>query len=64
MIPSFRASATDPGDDRLTYTWDFLGDGSVTATGQEVTYAYATAGTYSVNLSVFDGTDTTVTLRR
>ncbi len=59
---TFTGSATDPGDDTLTYTWDF-GDGT-TATGQTVTHVYETPGEYTVTLTVEDddggvGTDTT-----
>lgn len=49
----FSASATDPGDDPLTYSWSF-GDGS-TATGAIVTHAYADNGGYPVILTVSDG---------
>src|SRR5205823_5470914 len=42
--------ASDPGGKTLTYTWDF-GDGG-TGTGQTVNHAYATAGTFTVKLTV------------
>ncbi len=48
------ASASDPGDDPLTYTWDF-GDGSPDETGQSVTHVYADDGTWQVTLTVDDG---------
>jgi len=47
------ASATDPGDDPLTYTWDF-GEGTVIQ-GQFPSFAYASHGTYDVTLTVSDG---------
>ena len=48
------ASASDPGADTLTYTWDF-GDGSPTETGQSVSHAYADDATWHVVLTVDDG---------
>ncbi len=47
------ADATDPGDDTLTYTWDF-GDGN-TGTGQTVQHAWYTMGTFTTTLTVTDG---------
>jgi ELWxxDGT repeat protein len=46
----------DPDADALTYAWDF-GDGS-TGTGAAPVHAYATLGTFTVTLTVHDGTDT------
>ena len=51
---AFDASASDPGDDTLTYTWDF-GDGAPTVTGASVSHAYDDEGTWSVTLTVSDG---------
>ncbi|MBE3071274.1 MAG: PKD domain-containing protein, partial [Planctomycetes bacterium] len=54
---NFSALATDPGDDTLTYTWDF-GDGSDPLAGVDLTAAehpYAATGTYVVTLTVTDG---------
>lgn len=48
----FRAVATDPGSEALTYSWDF-GDAS-TATGAQVSHAYATVGTFKGTLRVSD----------
>ncbi|MCX7427748.1 MAG: right-handed parallel beta-helix repeat-containing protein [Planctomycetia bacterium] len=55
---SFSAAATDPGDDTLTYTWDF-GDGS-SAVGDDVTHTYADDDAddqYTVTLTVTDEDD-------
>lgn len=59
VATEFSASAFDPGQDTLTYYWDF-GDGGSgsegggTAVGQTVTYAFANPGDYHVTVSVFD----------
>ncbi len=47
--------STDPDLDPLAFTWDF-GDGSPAATGTVVSYAYATAGAFTVTLTASDGT--------
>jgi PKD repeat protein len=59
---TFIATATDPGSDTLTYTWNF-GDGT-TATGANVNHRFGDNGTYTVTLSVVDedGGSTTKTL--
>lgn len=59
----FSALATDPGDDNLTYTWDF-DDDSETITGENVTHTFANNGNYSVELTVSDrdGASTSQTL--
>jgi PKD repeat protein/DNA/RNA endonuclease G (NUC1) len=49
----FTATATDPGNDTLTYTWSF-GDGSDPVTGRSVTHAYADNGNYTTTLTVTD----------
>ena len=51
---SLGGSADDPGDDVLTFTWDF-GDDLGSATGTEVDYLYADNGEYTVMLTVTDG---------
>ncbi|MEM9483918.1 MAG: DUF4347 domain-containing protein, partial [Cyanobacteria bacterium P01_F01_bin.116] len=48
----FIASATDPENDPLTYSWDF-GDGAQ-ATGINVSHQYAANGVYDVTLTVSD----------
>lgn len=53
---AFSASATDPGQDVLTYSWDF-GDGSPTARGIDLTNVkktYNDTGTYTLTLTVTD----------
>lgn len=53
---AFEASATDPGDDDLTYVWDF-GDGSSPVSGldrTELEHTFGEPGTYTVTLSVRD----------
>ena len=59
---NFSASATDPGNDTLTYSWDF-GDGN-TAEGENVTHTFTDNGNYSVTLTVTDsdGASTSQTL--
>ncbi len=54
----FDASASSGANDELAYTWDF-GDRN-TGTGVIVDHQYATEGTYTVTLTVNDGS-TTVT---
>ncbi|MEA3368161.1 MAG: PKD domain-containing protein, partial [Planctomycetota bacterium] len=55
---AYTATATDPGDDVLTYTWDF-DDDTEPVTGQDVTHAFAEPGTYGVVVAVSDGQDET-----
>ncbi len=50
---TFTAAADDPGDDTLTYTWDF-GDGS-TGTGATATHTYVDDGSYTWTVTVDDG---------
>ncbi|BAZ46381.1 DNA/RNA non-specific endonuclease [Chondrocystis sp. NIES-4102] len=49
---NFSITAKDPGDDTLTYTWDF-GDGE-TATGKDVSHIFSQNGTYTVTATVTD----------
>jgi PKD repeat protein len=46
------SGSTDPQGEALTYSWEF-GDGT-TGTGVKPTHAYATAGNYTVSLTVTD----------
>jgi subtilisin family serine protease len=48
--------SSDADSDSLTYSWNF-GDGN-TATGSTVNNTYANDGSYTVTLTVSDGTDT------
>ncbi|WP_416212597.1 Calx-beta domain-containing protein [Nostoc sp. ChiQUE01b] len=60
---NFSASATDPGNDTLTYTWNF-GDGSNPVQGKDATHTFLDNGIYTVSLTVSDsdGASTTQTL--
>ncbi|MGB7380658.1 MAG: PKD domain-containing protein [Rivularia sp. (in: cyanobacteria)] len=49
----FTATATDPGSQPLTYTWDF-GDGTELKTGENVTHTYVESGEYQATLTVTD----------
>jgi PGF-CTERM protein len=52
---SFTATAsTDPDGSIETYEWDLTGDGTVDATGAEVTRTYQSAGTFQITLTVID----------
>ncbi|MDX2087205.1 MAG: Ig-like domain-containing protein [Kofleriaceae bacterium] len=60
---AFHAGATDEGtSDVLTFSWSF-GDNTAAVTGADATHVYADNGSYTVTLTVFDGT-TTVTETR
>ena len=50
---SYSAIANDPGNDTLTYTWNF-GDGSKQVEGQNVTHTFADNGNYTITLTVTD----------
>lgn len=57
---TFSAIATDPGNDALTYQWNF-GDNSAPLTGQTVSHTYADNGTYPVILTVTDSNNGSIT---
>ncbi|WP_251343663.1 PKD domain-containing protein [Haloplanus halophilus] len=48
------SGSTDPDGSIVSYEWDVDGDGVVDATGQQVTHAFASPGTYAVELTVTD----------
>jgi len=56
LTVEFIQSSTDADEDTLTYAWDF-GDELGTSTEENPTYAYAASGTYTVTLTVNDGTE-------
>ncbi|MBC7249991.1 MAG: DUF11 domain-containing protein [Anaerolineae bacterium] len=47
------SQSSDPGDDELTYTWDF-GDGSAPGSGITVTHTYTDNADYVLSLTVTD----------
>ena len=51
---TFNVSATDPNGDSLTYTINF-GDGTGSESGSEAIHAYASAGTYTAEVTADDG---------
>lgn len=51
------AIAGDLDGDQVTYSWDF-GDSSPAGAGSVVAHTYATAGVYTVTVTVSDGTST------
>ncbi|MEA5551989.1 PKD domain-containing protein [Anabaena cylindrica UHCC 0172] len=52
-IANFSATATDPGNDTITYTWNF-GDGTDAIIGENVNHIFADNGIYTVTLTVSD----------
>jgi outer membrane protein assembly factor BamB len=59
----FDASNSSAETEITQYQWDFTGDGTIDATGQQPTHTYTTAGGYTVRLTVTDrdGLRSTVT---
>ena len=47
------ATATDPGNDPLTYRW-YINHATIPVIGQSIDYTFATAGIYPVKLEVID----------
>ncbi len=60
---AFAATATDADGDAITYAWDFGVAGTDTdkATGQQVSYTYATAGSYTATVTATDATGKSAT---
>ena len=58
MTATCSDESTDAEEDDLTYSWDFDGDDVEDSTDQNPVYEYTENGTYSVTLTVSDGTDT------
>lgn len=56
---TFDSTATDADGDDITYSWDFGDDSN--STEADPTHVYAANGTYTVTLTVSDGTDTYTT---
>lgn len=54
VVPMDGSASSDPDGDALTYAWTF-GDGG-TADGMSPSHSYAAAGSYTVTLTVSDGT--------
>lgn len=55
LLVSFNASgSSDPDGDDLSYSWNF-GDGSPTASGENVSHTFQDAGDFTVTLTVSDG---------
>jgi PKD repeat protein len=50
------SGSTDNGGTITSYTWDF-GDGSATSTGVTQSHTYTSPGTYTIKLTVSDGTN-------
>ncbi|MBJ95578.1 MAG: hypothetical protein CMP23_14035 [Rickettsiales bacterium] len=55
----FSAAASDPGEDQLTFSWDF-GDGSALLSGASVQHRFIDEGSFQISLSVSDGDGGTV----
>jgi PKD repeat protein len=51
---SFKATATDPGTDTLTFEWDFNADGITDVYGNTATWTWYDDGTYHVDCKVTD----------
>ena len=55
LTVTFTDTSEDADDDTLTYSWDF-GDSSGSSVEANPSYTYAASGTYTVTLTVNDGT--------
>ena len=54
-VITFDASASTPSGG-ITYRWDFDGDASIDATGRSTEWTFDESGTFTVELTVSDGT--------
>ena len=54
-VVTFDASASTPSGG-ITYRWDFDGDASIDATGRSTEWSFDESGTFTVELTVSDGT--------
>src|SRR5699024_1399154 len=52
------SASTDPENEKLTYEWDFDGDGTVDSTDVAPTHTYTEEGVYDARLTVTDPFDT------
>jgi len=57
QVVTFTGTASDPGGDALSWTWDF-GDGVVEAGGATITHTYQTPGVWVVVATASDGAET------
>jgi flagellin-like protein len=60
----FDASRTFAGGSVVAYEWDFDGDGTTDATGEQVTHTYTSTGEYDATLTVETGSGLTATRTR
>lgn len=60
---NYSAVASDPGNDALSYSWNF-GDGTPVAQGTSVKHTYGAPGTYTLVLTVTDVDNAAVTAIR
>jgi PKD repeat protein len=57
----FSVQASDPGNDTLSYLWDF-GDGTATGSSASIPHAFGNEGTYPVSVTVTDDDGASVQL--
>lgn len=59
---AFRASASDPDGDPVTFAWDLDGDGVTDRTGATTTFAYRDDGAFTARLTATDARGATATI--